>query len=435
MDRTAANLLVDQILAMSDGDDVSVSLRGGTRTHLRFANNQVTTSGVDEDNTLSVSVSYGTRTGTASGNQLDPDSLRAIVDSAQQLAKLAPEDPEFMPSLGPQTYLVVPSWKESTTPDALQQGCARVISHASSKGLVAAGLALSRASWEASGSKGGFFGWYRATKANISTTHRTPDGQGSGWAQRIAMRPEDLDFQGLAEVASEKAETSVGRKPLKPGRYLTILEPACVANLMSLLSGSLNQRRMDEGRSFMKTSELMQPRFPTWINASSNPSDPRSPTRPYTAEGLSQVPRIWIRNGAILTLPVSRFWAKKNKKSPVPGPANWLMTGGEGTVADLIAKTERGVLVTSLWYIRAVDPRRLLYTGLTRDGIYWIEDGKISHPLTNMRWNDSPLDVLEGAVDASAPVLTQGRKGWGAPMLVPALRTKGFQFSSVSDAV
>ena len=111
------------------------------------------------------------------------------------------------------------------------------------------------------------------------------------------------------------------------------------------------------------------------------------------------------------------------------------MTGGSGDLEQLIRTTERGVLVTSLWYIRSVDPRRLMYTGLTRDGVYWVEDGHIQHPLTNMRWNDSPLDVLANAEAATDPVLTNARKGWGGPMWVPALRTSGFQFSSVSDAV
>jgi predicted Zn-dependent protease len=433
--RNEADVLIDEILAMSDGDDVRVSLGGRTRTHIRFANNQVTTSGIDEDNTVSVSVSYGSRTGTASGNQLDPESLKAVVASAQSLAKLAPEDPEFLPSLGPQPVMVVPSWADPDRPDALQQGCASVIGVAADRGLLAAGLATASQNWHASGTKGGFFAWYGSTRADISTTHRTPDGQGSGWATRTSLRPDDLDFQGLAKTAADKAETSVNRKPLKPGRYVTILEPACVANLMGLLAGALDQRRVDEGRSFMQASDLMQPRFPAWVHATSNPGDPRAPARPYTAEGLAQMRRIWIRNGALFSLPVSRFWAKKIGQSPVPGPSNWIMSGGEGTVDDLVAKTERGVLVTSLWYIRGVDPRRMMYTGLTRDGIYWIEEGKISHPLTNMRWNDSPLNVLEGAIDASAPVVTRGRTGRGGPKVVPAIRTKAFHFSSVSDAV
>jgi len=435
LDRNEAEELCGRILAMTDADDATVSLEGGERTHLRFANNQVTTSGSDRNTTVSISVSYGSRTGTASGNQLDEDSLRAIVESAQQIARLAPEDPEHMSTLGPQTYAKVFGSATPADPEALQKGCTSILRGAEERGLVSSGLATYNDRFDAMLTSNGAYGHYRWTRADLSTTARTPDGEGSGWGNHTAPTADGLDYASTGRRAADKAERSVGRKPLEPGRYPTILEPACVANLMSLLSGALDRRRADEGRSFLKAEDLLKPRFPTWINALSNPSDPRVPTRPFSRNGLAHVPRSWIRGGQFMMLPTSRYWAQKIGTHPIPSPSNWLMTGGDGDLDKLIQSTERGVLVTSLWYIRSVDPRKLLYTGLTRDGVYWIEDGEIQHPLTNMRWNDSPIEVLANAEAASSPVLTNARKGWSGPMMVPALRTSSFHFTSVSDAV
>lgn len=299
LDRDEARTLAEKILAMTNADDGSVWIDGGTRTHLRFANNQVTTSGTDENVSVSVSVSYGSRTGTASGNQLDDASLRALVDTAEQIARLAPDDPEFMPTLGPQTYGKVEGHAAAQDPAALQKGCTTILRNAEQQGLVSAGLATWNDRFETLLTRNGAFGHYRWSRADLSTTHRTPDGQGSGWASRTARTPDGLDFAGAGRIAAEKAASSIDRKPLEPGRYPTILEPACVANLMSLLSGSLDRRRVDEGRSFLKPDGLLNQRFPAWVNATSNPMDPRVPARPFSSSGLAQVPRTWIRGGAL----------------------------------------------------------------------------------------------------------------------------------------
>lgn len=430
--------LIDRVLGLTQADDCVVRLQGARREHLRFANNQVTTSGIDEDQTVSVTVAFGSRSATASTNRLDLDGLTTVIRQAEELARLMPEDPEYMPPVGRQTYSVGLNHRQSERKDAAQAGCAQIVGAATNAGLQAAGVFEQHTRSDAVGTSNRCFAWAHSTHATVSATARTADGTGSGWANDVALRAEDLDFRRVALTATEKAQRSTGARPLEPGRYLTIFEPSAVAELAELLSGSLDQRRTDEGRSFLSApggaNRVGEKLFPEWLSAMSNPSDARAPHGPFTPEGLPHMPSFWIQQGAITRLPCSRYWAKQAGTGYQAPPSNWLMSGGEGTVDDLIAKTERGVLVTSLWYIRGVDPRRLLYTGLTRDGLFWIEDGKIAHPLTNMRWNDTPLDVFGKAIDAGTPVRAMSRKGSG-DTVVPPLRTEGFHFTSVSNAV
>jgi predicted Zn-dependent protease len=163
--------------------------------------------------------------------------------------------------------------------------------------------------------------------------------------------------------------------------------------------------------------------------------DPLVPASPWGEDGLPQGKRTWIDRGVVSNLIYDRFWAQKQGKQPVPGPSNTIMKGGSGTLDDLIASTKRGVLVTSFWYVRSLDPRTMLNTGLTRDGVFWIENGKISHPVNNFRWNDSPIAVLKNVDAMSTAVRVPARGGRSPSTLVPALRVKSFNFASVSDAV
>lgn len=438
LDRAGCQQICDTALAMTDADDAVIRVDGGRREHLRFARNQVTTSGIDHDQTVEVTVSYGAKTGTASGNQLDDAGIRAIVQAAQALAKVAPEDPEHMPSPKGQTYMVPGGFREPEDPDAMVQGVARITGSAANAGLIAAGFVENERRVRAVATRRGSFGWDSWGHSQASTTVRTPDGRGSGWAAEAALVEDQLDWAGMAERAVTKAEQSVGARALEPGTYVTLLEPSAVAELATLLKGSLDRRRTDEGRSWLSRpggeNALGETLFPIWMNARSHPGDARAPGRMFTSNGMANMPSFWIQQGAIKRLPCSRYWAEKTGTGYQMPPTNWLMSGQSGTVQDLIAGIERGVLVTSLWYIRSVDPRQLLYTGLTRDGTFWIEDGQVAHPLKNMRWNDSPLTVFGNATRAGDPVRAVARKGSG-DTVVPPIVTPEFHFTSVSEAV
>ena len=201
----------------------------------------------------------------------------------------------------------------------------------------------------------------------------------------------------------------------------------------------MNARAADEGRSYFSApsggNRLGEKLFDERVNIYSDPTDPMAPGAPWGQDGLPQERRAWVENGVLKHLMTDRYWAQKSGVAPVAFPSNVIMRGGSGTVDDLVASTERGVLVTSLWYIRPVDPRTMLFTGITRDGVFWIENGKISHPVQNLRWNDGPLTLLSRLDKMSATVRVSPRPWRSANTAVPALRVKEFHFTSVSEAV
>jgi predicted Zn-dependent protease len=438
--------IIAQALAQSRAEEVTVTLEATSLSHLRYALNTPSTSGQQTDHVLSVTSTFGKRSASATVNQLDPNTLAQVVQRSEQLARLAPEDPEHMPALEPQEYPSVAGYDDrllaAGTSD-MAAGTALCIAQAQAGGLSAAGYseASATASWV--GNRRGLSGYHRHTDVSFSQTARTASSSGSqsgsGWAADVGNGVGVLDYQRCSRTAIAKALASVEPRPLAPGKYVTILEPSCVASLVQMLGFSLNQRSADEGRSFFAEpggkTKLGQQLFPESVSLRSDPGAAAAPGAPWGAQNLAQKPRTWIERGRLESLYCERFWADQRKREPVPPPSNLLMGGGSGSLDDLIADTRRGVLITSFFYIRFVDPRTLLLTGLTRDGVFWIENGKISHPVNNFRWNESPIRVLQNADAMSASVRAPPREGMDTTLVVPALRVKEFELSSVSDAV
>jgi predicted Zn-dependent protease len=438
-----ARALTKEILALAKAPETHVSVTASRTTNLRFARSSPTTSGETDNVTIDVTSVYGKRSGSSSVNQRDRASLEAAVRRAEAIAERAPEDPEQMPGLPPQTYATIPhAWDADTAErggEALADGVGRALAEAKQHGLVAAGYVEVSATASAIASSTGLFGFHRATGATLTETFRTADARGSGWGSSAATRIAELDFAGVAATAARKASLSASAKPLDPGRYVTILEPAVAADLVGLFAYSLDGRRADEGRSYFAKpgggTRIGEPLFGADISLRSDPADAKVPGAPWGSEQLPQAPIDWVKAGRLENLGYERWWAAQRGIAPVPRPANLIMAGGSGTTDDLIASTERGVLITSVWYIRTLDPQTLLYTGLTRDGVFLIEDGRIAHAVTNFRWNDSPIAVLKGVMAMSAPVHVLSRELGAANMVVPALKVKEFELSSVSDAV
>lgn len=441
--RDQAKTLTDKVLALSKADEAHVSLSGGEVTHLRFARNSPSTSGSFSSPSMRISSVFGTRTGTVTINQFDDDSLARGVRRSEEVARLAPEDREFMPALGPQEYAPIPHGFDRATADVgaetIAKGVSLCLKDAVDIGLTAAGFAETRAGYTALANSKGLFGYHTSTNAYIGETVRTPDGTGSGWASQAAASARSLDFRAVSRAASSKARASRDARPLEPGSYPAILEPACVASLLGLMMWSMSARDADEGRSYFSApnggNRLGEKLFGDGIHVYSDPADPRVPGAPWGEDGLAQQRVDWIEGGVLKALRRDRYWAEQKKLPPIPGGANLIMRGGSGSVEDLVASTKRGVLVTSLWYIRSLDPQTLTYTGLTRDGVFWIEDGKVSHPVRNFRWNDSPVSVLKSVVGMSEAVPMPPRTDRSATTMVPALALSSFNFSSVSEAV
>jgi predicted Zn-dependent protease len=437
-----AKALIDKALSYSKADEAEVTLSDGNTAHLRFARNSPSTSGRATNTVMNVRSTFGKKSGSATGNQLDDSSLAEVVRRSEELARLSPEDPEYMPPLGPQKYPNVRSYFENAAksgPEFLANGAAECISQARANNLVAAGFIRTNVGMSALGNSRGLFGYHRDTGVYFSETVRTREADGSGWVSRASNRTEEINFRALSKIAVDKAVLSAKPRELPAGKYVTILEPSCVADLIQSLRFAMDARNADEGRSFFSKrgggTMLGETLFPEHVTIYSDPTDQLAPGSPWSFGGLPQQRVDWIRNGVLTNLSYSRFWADKQGKAPIPPPSNIIMAGGKGSLEELIKSTRQGVLVTSLWYIRSVDPRNLLLTGLTRDGVFWIENGAIAYPVNNFRWNDSPVSMLRNIDAMTQTVRVPPRESGSSSIVVPALRLKEFNFSSVSEAV
>lgn len=441
LSKDECKLLVKEAIAGSKADELKVSIRDRDTTHIRFARNGPTTSGANSVPSVSLTSSFGKRSGSVTINQFDSKNLEAGLRRSEEMAKLAPEDPEHMPGLPETEYAPVAAYDQATAAEGhsvMAKGVSHCIKEAQAAGLTAAGYSESSAGVSCIANSKGLFGFHPSTSASLSETARTKDGAGSGWASSVGHRASEIDYATTSRVALAKGKASAGAQALPPGEYPAILEPACVANMVQLLLGSMDARRADEGRSYFSTpkgTRLGEQIFDKRIHIHSDPKDSRVPSRPWGSESLPLQARNWIEEGRANTLQSSRYWSQKNGGEAISRPMNTIMRGGKGSVDDLIRSTKRGVLVTSIWYIRSVDPRSLLHTGLTRDGVFWIEDGEIRHPLTNFRWNESPIAVFKKVEEMSEATRVSPRGSRSGSYHVPALRVSGFQFSSVSEAV
>jgi predicted Zn-dependent protease len=384
---------------------------------------------------ISVTTTFGTRHATATGNEADPGSLERLVARAEELARVAPEDPEHMPELGPQEFLDIDPYVPATaaiTP-ALGVDVARsAIDPAVSRGVTASGYFEHDAGFHAVGTSKGLFAYCRSTDASYSTTARTATGGGSGWASDNARDIEAVDYAAASLRAIEKAEASRDPVVLEPGVYPVILEPAAVSEFLGYAIWSMAARSADEGRSFFSKpgggNKIGERVAGENITLRSDPAEPRLLGMPFAGDGLPAKPHTWIEKGALTQLAYDRYWADKQGKEPTGRPSSLVFEGGEGSLDDLIASTDRAVLVTRFWYIRSLDPQTILVTGLTRDGVFWVENGAIQHSVKNFRFNESPIAVLNKVTGLSEP-LRVGRS------LIPAIRATEFTFSSLSDAV
>jgi predicted Zn-dependent protease len=443
LSREEARTLAGRVLKMSAADQTRVTIGSSHNGNTRFSDASITTSGGAEDTSVTVTATIGRRRASATTNILDDASLKRTVDLAAQLARLAPEDPELMPELGAQTYTTVAAFIERTANlDAETRAGAvrRAIDAANSAGKAAgqiftAGFLEYNAQAIAVATSNGLFAYHRTTSADFSITARTPDGTGSGFASGGARDFHAFDTGAAGRIAAQKAVASRNPVAITPGRYTAVLEPQAVNDLVPLLANALNARNADEGRSpFSKASggtrlgeSVADPR----VTLYSDPADPMLLGRPFDDEGLPVKRTVWIEKGVLRNLAYTRFWAQKQGKQPTGGvnAGGLALVGGTKTTEQLIAECERGILVTHFFYIRLLEARTVLQTGLTRDGTFLIEKGKITRSLKNFRWNESPLLMLNRLEDI-------GRSEPTSPgRLMPALRISQFDFTSLSDAV
>jgi predicted Zn-dependent protease len=449
-----AQAILKKVLALSKAEECEVTLTGSRACNLRYARNAVSTSGGADNLSLQVQASYGKKTGIATLNEFDDVSLAKVVSRAEELAKLAPENEEYVPFLGPQKYEDTPGFFDSTanlTPEDRARAAAASIDPCKQQNLTAAGFLQHEAGFTAIANSKGLSGYYKETGIDFSVTVRTGDGRGSGYGVADFNDAAKLDAGAVSKVAMQKAIGSRETRSIEPGKYTVILEPSASVDLLGHMVSQMDARMADEGRSFLTKpgggTRLGEKLVDERVQISSDPGNIEIPERPWAEDGRPRRAVDWIKNGVVVNLAYSRYWAQKKgipEDKAVPGIGDnfrnrrevaayegapgVIMAGGTDSLEDLIKGVKRGVLVTRMWYIRPVDPQTVLYTGLTRDGTFYVENGEIKYAVKNFRFNESPVIMLNNIEALGKPVRANG-------CLVPPMVVRDFTFSSLSDAV
>jgi len=441
LSKEQAQALLKKVLSYSKADECEVNLTGTDGGNVRYARNSVSTSGIISQTQLVVQSAFGKKLGTATINEFDDASLEKVVRRAEELAQLAPENPEYVSILGPQTYAESTTFVQSTasiTPKQRAELVEQSLKVAKDSKTIAAGFLEDNYGFSAMMNSKGLFAYNTSTGTNFSVTVRTEDGKGSGYATRGYNDITKLDTKSATQVAAEKAVKSATAKAIEPGKYTVILEPAAVAVLLENIFFGLDARQADEGRSFMSKAgggtRLGEKMVDERVNIFSDPQNPELPTSPWSGDGRPQEKVSWIEKGVMKNFTWSRYWAQKANTKAIPNPDAIIMEGGNKSLDELIKGTKKGVLVTRLWYIRSVDPQTLLLTGLTRDGTFYIENGEIKYPVKNFRFNESPIIMLNNLEELGRQERTVSVES-NINYLLPPIKVRDFTFSSLSDAV
>ena len=436
-----AKAILDKVIALSKADQCTAQLKGGVSGNVRFALNNVSTAGIVSDVDLVVEVAFGKRVGIATINAFDDAALERVVRRAEDLARLAPENPEFVPAVAKQTYQSTPTFSPATaaiTADYRAQVAADSINPCKAENLVAAGFLQDGVNFVAFANSKGNFGYQQATSLDYTCTVRTADGRGSGWVGRDLQDAKVFDTKSDIRTAMRKASASADAKALEPGKYTVILEPAAAAGLLAFMFRAFDAREADEGRSFLSKkgggNKIGEQIVDLRVNFTADPSHPDAVIMPWDDDGLPREHLPLVTNGKVANLEYSRFWAQKQGKKANAGIGNLIMAGGTKSTAELIKGTAKGILVTRTWYIRMVDPQTVLLTGLTRDGTFYIENGAIKYPLKNFRFNESPVIMLNNIEELGRPVRVKGDES-DLIMVLPPMKLRDFTFTSLSDAV
>jgi predicted Zn-dependent protease len=420
-------------------EDAIVSLQSAIESHARFADNRINTSGRSEDLDITVTVWVGKRRGAVTGNDPGADALKRMADDAVQIARVSPVHREYVPTLGPLDYAESKGFANATANvnvTARATALEAVLAACRSANVTGAGFHRARASAVAAATANGNRRYFQSSEGGLSITARSADGTGSGYYAGDHFDLARLDAKRIADRAVEKALRSRRPKPIEPATYPVILEPQAVSDLVGFLTNSFDARTADEGRSAFAARDgktrLGEKLFNERINIYSDPMHPDMPAVPSTSEGIPATRVSLVTAGVVENLEYSRFWAQERKREPTPGPVNYIFESTQPSVSteDMIKGMDRGLLISRFWYVRLVDPRTIVLTGLTRDGLWWIDKGAISHPVRNLRFNQSVLAML-----APWNVEAIGTPQRLSPLVVPALKLSAFTFTSISDAI
>ncbi|MDQ3018989.1 MAG: TldD/PmbA family protein [Bacteroidota bacterium] len=438
-----AKKLVDKILSYSKAESASVSVYGSNSNNLRFAVNTVSTCGAIDSISANITSNFGKKSGSVEITSIEDEAIEKGVRKSEEIAKFSPDGEEFMPPLEKQSgYLEVKEFFEDTdnlTPQNISDKVSYTLNKSIDNDLIAAGYFEKESGFQAMGNTNNLSAYHKNTNAGFASTVRTKEGKGSSKIDRSYSDINLLNIKKFSDRVIEKSKLSKNPSKYEAGKYVTILDNAAVCDMIGNLSWFMNKRSADEARSFFsdkeKGNKIGQKIVSEKVNIYSDPQNKDAPSTPFSSEGYPVYKRKWITNGVLDNLYSTRYWAKKTNSEYVPYPTNIIMAGSEKSVEDLISSTEKGIYVTRFWYMRTVDQRQMLLTGLTRDGVFLIENGKIKHAINNYRFNESPVNILGNIIDMSVSEKVIGSETGNAKIVVPALKLSEFNFSTISDAI
>jgi PmbA protein len=459
--RDHASDAFDRIKKLSSADEVEVLFSGGRFALTRFANNIIHQNVAEENHVVSVRTAFGGRTARATTNKFDDESLRRVVDASEALARVQHPDPDLLPipssteAAGSSDRSVratrIPSryfaQTAAITPQLRVDGVKKIVNAAQKHKLTTAGIFSSSESVEGIFNSRGLSNWHTQTLAEVSITMLAVDS--SGWQKANSPDVTNLDPLSLAETAAKKALDSAHPAEIQAGKYTVILEPAAVLDIVGFMFWDYSGMAILDQRSFL-TGRIGSQLFGENITIWDDVAHPLQTGSPFDGEGMRRLSLPLVENGVIKRVVYARATAERMKRSEQKDKAGPIAPTGHGfplpneigemplnivfatpqdprTLAEMIASTERGVLVTRLWYIREVDPYEKMLTGMTRDGTFLVEDGKVKHGIRNFRFNESLIHMLSNVEAMSVPLRSSGEESFD--MVVPAMKIRDFNFT------
>jgi PmbA protein len=436
--------IIDTVLRLArstDAEETEVHVDEVDEALTRFANNSIHQNVAEHGLTVSVRTVVDGRTARATTNRIDEDSLRGAIAASLSLASSEPKNPRLLPMLGKQRYRPVNRFVKGTaaiTPEDRARAVKRACDLAVKRGQTAAGIFASGQQQSAVGNSRGLFAAYRETHTEFSITMQEPPA--ASWAKANFADVANIDPQELAERASEKAHRATNAVELPPGKYTVILEPAAVLDLVGFLFYDFSATAVADKRSCFN-DRLGKQVFGKNISVTEDAYHPLQLGAPFDGEGVARERVVLVDRGVPKSLVYSRASAKALKKKPTghgfalpneygEAPMNLVFSGGDSSLEQMIASTDRGLLVTRLWYIREVDPYEKVMTGMTRDGLFLVEKGRVTSAVKNFRFNQSILEMLCNVELLGPAVRASGEEAF--EMVVPAMKVRNFHFSEVT---
>lgn len=460
--RDQAGDIFDRIKKLSTAEEVEVLFSGGRFALTRFANNTIHQNVAEENHVVSVRTVFGGRTARASTNKFDDESLRQVVKSSESLAKVQHPDADLLPMPGVtdtsgNADMSVRATQSrhfdetaKVTPELRAEGVKKIVGVAGRSKLTTAGIFSSAESVDGIFNSRGLSAWHTQTSAEVSITMLGADS--SGWQKANSPNVANVDPLLLAEIAAKKALESAHPREIPAGKYTVILEPAAVLDIVGFMFWDYSGMAILDQRSFL-SGRIGTKLFGENITIIDDAAHPLQTGCPFDGEGVPRQKIALVENGVVKRVVYARATAERMKGSEHADKVGPIAATGHGfalpnemgempqnivfgtsaspqTVEQMIASTERGVLVTRLWYIREVDPFEKILTGMTRDGTFYVENGRVQYGVRNFRLNESLIHMLSNVEAMSVPVRSSGEESFD--MVVPAMKVRDFNFTEVT---